>query len=163
MPAGGMTAHHQRLAEPRQFTRRHPHLGDNQVDGNVRAKIVSGDGDADAVRIQPARAMAKGRTVERLPIATMDENDDGRVAVAGKEIDLVAGPGTIADRLRGALLAVGRGIVCPSGHQHRIFRNPRPVIVLDLVVDLRHETYNARRLAAFWADPLALTNPRIKS
>ena len=87
MSAGGMAADDQRLPEPRQFTRRHPHLADDLFDGDIGTEIVARNRDADAVGIQPASEMAEKRAVQRLPVAAMNEDDDRAFVVAGEKID----------------------------------------------------------------------------
>ena len=54
MPARGMAADDERPPKPRQFARCRAHLADNVVDGNVGAKVVAWNGDADAMGVQPA-------------------------------------------------------------------------------------------------------------
>src|ERR1700722_13652401 len=114
MPARGMAADHQRLAQPRQFARRHPHLKDDLIDGDIGAKVVAWNGDTDAVSIQPAGQMAEERTVQRLPISAMDKNDDRAITIAGKKINRVARTGTVRHRTRGVLRAVACGIPRPT-------------------------------------------------
>src|ERR1700687_5795155 len=65
----------------------------------------------------------------------MNENDDRAFVVAGKEINAVAWARPIGNRARGVLLAISRGVSCPTGHNRGGLRNPRPVVVFDLVVD----------------------------
>ena len=100
MASRGMSAEHERAAEPHQFAGRGAHLAEDVVDGDGRAKVVSWNGDADPVRVQAARAVAEERTVERLPVAAMDEDDDRPLAVAGKEIDRVALAATVREGAR---------------------------------------------------------------
>ena len=138
MASRGMSADHERATKPHQFAGRRAHLAKDVVDGDGRAKVVSWNGDADPVRVQAARAMTEKRAVERLPVAAMDEDDDRPFAVTGKEIDRVALAGTIRERARNLPLAIGSGIACPARDQRGVFRHARPVVVLDLVVDIGH-------------------------
>ena len=86
----------------------------------------------------PRAQMAEKRNVQRLPVPAMNEDDDRAFAVYIEQIDRVACAGPIRQRMRRVLRAIGGGICCPAGDQRRIFRNPRPVVVFDLVVDAGH-------------------------
>jgi hypothetical protein len=119
----------------RQLTRCRSHLLDNVVDGDTGTKIVAWNGDADAVGIQPAGEMAERGTVERLPVTAVNEDDNRAFAIAGKEIKAVPRAGAVGNRARGMLRAIGCGVACPTGHDRGVLRHPRPVVVLDLVVD----------------------------
>src|SRR5260370_32742029 len=174
MAAGGVTADHQRPHELRMLARRHLHLPDDIADRYVGAKVVAGYRDVDAVGVQAAGEMAEERAVERLPVAAVDENDDRPRAVAGKEIDPVARAAAIRDHAPAALpcLAIGSRVARPAGHDRRVFGNPGPVVVFDLVVDIRLQRISlsvtalrqiARCLADFCADALVLANSRINS
>src|ERR1700730_7419199 len=114
MPARGMAAHDQRLREPRQLPRRRAHLPDNVLDADIGTKVVARNRDADAMGIQPSGEVAEKRTVQRLPVTAMDEDDDRALAIAGKEIDHVPRAGTVGDRARGVLLAIGGRIARPT-------------------------------------------------
>src|SRR5713101_6160452 len=67
----------------------------------------------------------------------MNENDDLAVVITGKEIDPVTRPRTIGNGARRMPLAIGCRVTCPAGDQRGVLRNPRPVVVFDLVVDAR--------------------------
>src|SRR5581483_836115 len=97
MAARGMAADDERPAEFRQRAGRCTHLSDDRVDRHLRTEIIGGNSDLDAVRIQPTRAMAEGRTVQRLPVTTMDEDDDRPLPVTGKQIDGVTRTGPISN------------------------------------------------------------------
>src|SRR5690349_19863511 len=58
---------------------------------------------------------------------------------------------------------IGRRIPGPAGHDRRILGYPCPVVVFDLVVDIGHGPYGARRPADLCAEPLAFANNRINS
>src|ERR1700722_3106156 len=113
MSARGMTADDKTPPEPRQFARRHPHLPDNLADGDFGTKIVTRHRDIDAMAIQPSGEMAKEGSVERLPVATVNEDDDRTFAVAGKQINRMARPGPVGNRSRRVALAIGRGLAHP--------------------------------------------------
>ena len=72
---------------------------DDFVDGDVGTEIVAWYGDVDAVGVQPAGEMAEERTIERLPVAAMNEDDDWAGAISGKEIDPVTLARTIGNTL----------------------------------------------------------------
>ena len=74
MPAGGMAAHHDALAEslPEIETRR-LRLFDDLADRDLRREIVAGHGDRDAVRVHAARHLAEARGLQRAPVAAVDE------------------------------------------------------------------------------------------
>ena len=95
--------------------------------------------DIDAMGVQPAGEMAEERTIQRLPVAAVNEDHDRARAVAGKEIDPVALARAVGDHApAGATrLAIGCGVAGPAGHDHGIFRHPRAIIVFDLVVHIR--------------------------
>ena len=93
MAAGGVTADDERPPQPRQLPRRHFHLPDNVVDGNIGAKIVARYGDVDAMGVQPTGQMAEGRTIERLPVATVNKNDDRAALSPGKKSIWLRAPG----------------------------------------------------------------------
>ena len=76
----------------RQFARRGSHLADDRFDADIGAQIVAGNGDADAVRVQPRGEMAEKGTVQRLPVPAMDKDDDRAVAVTGKKSILFRAP-----------------------------------------------------------------------
>src|SRR6202051_2076357 len=111
-----MAADHQGLAQPRQLARRHPHLLDDAIDGDLGAKVVAWDSDADTVGIQPAGEMAEERTVQRLPVSAMNENDDWAIAIARKKINRVARAGTIRHCPRGVPRAIACCIPRPTGN-----------------------------------------------
>src|ERR1700694_1969415 len=137
MPTRGMAAYHERAPKPRQLTRCRPHLLDNVVDGNTGAEVIAWNCDADLVGIQPSGEMAERGTVERLPVTPVNENDDRASIIAGKEINRIACTGTIRNRARGTPRAIGCRVSCPTGHNRGVLRNPRPVVVFDLVIDNR--------------------------
>src|ERR1700730_5724900 len=132
-----MTAYDQPPPQPRQFARRRPHLPDDLIDCDVRAKVVAWNRDARSMGIQPSGEMAEKRTVQRLPVTAMNENDDRAVVITGKEIDPVTRAGTIGNGPRRMPLTIGCGVTCPAGDQRGVLRDPRPVVVFDLVVDAR--------------------------
>ncbi len=136
MPTGGMAADDERLPQPRQLTRSDPHLLDNTIDGDIRTQIVAGYSNADPVCVQPRGEMAGRRAVQRLPIAAVHKHDNRSLPIAGKEIDDIPLARTIGNNAWRAARAIGRGVARPAGHQRGIFRNPRPVVVFDLVVDI---------------------------
>ena len=110
MSAGGMAADHERPAELCEFAACRAHLANDVVDRNIRTEVVARHGDRDAVRVQPARAVAEEGAVERLPVAAMDEHHDRPVA-AVKDVDGVAAAGSIGQRARRVLLAIGRRVL----------------------------------------------------
>src|ERR1700724_1683088 len=130
-----MSAYDKRSPEPRQLTRCRSHLLDNVVDGDTGTKIVAWNGDADAVGIQPAGEMAERGTVERLPVIAVNEDDNRAFAIAGEEIKAVPRAGAVGNRARGMLAGIGCGVARRPGHARGVLRHPRPVVVLDLVVD----------------------------
>src|SRR5258708_8197822 len=136
MPTGGMAADDERLPQPRELTRSDPHLLDNAIDGDIRTQIVAGYGDADPVCIQPRGEMAGRGAVQRLPIAAVNKHDNRSLPIAGKEIDDIPLARTIGNNAWRAARAIGRGVARPAGHQRGVFRNPRPVVVFDLVVNI---------------------------
>src|SRR6185312_10927913 len=95
-------------------------------------EVVARNGDTDPVGIQPLGHMAEEGTVQRLPVAAMNEHHDGATTVAGKEIDPVACTRSIANRTRRVALAIGGRVLGPTGDQRGILRDPRPVVVFDL-------------------------------
>src|SRR6266852_7184686 len=105
MPARGMAAQNERLAEPRQLTRRRAHLPDDVLDGDIGTKVVAWNRDADAMGIQPSGEVAEKRAVQRLPVAAMNEDDDRTFSIAGKEIDHVPRAGAVSNRARRVPLA----------------------------------------------------------
>ena len=48
--------------------------------------------DIDAMGIQPTSEMAEKRTVQRLPVPAVNEDDDRTFAVDGEEIDRLRAP-----------------------------------------------------------------------
>ena len=139
MAAGGMAADDQRPSEFCEFARCRPHLFDDVGDGNGGAKIVARHRDVDAMGIQPAGEMTEERAIERLPVAAVNEDDDGARAIAGKQIDPVTFARTIRHRFQRASMrfAIGLRIARPAGDDRRVFRHPRAVVVFDLVVHIR--------------------------
>src|SRR6202030_1757661 len=107
------------------------------VDGDTGTKVIAWNGDADAMGIQPSGEVAEGGTVQGLPVAAMNENNDRAFMIAGKEIDHVPRAGTVGNGTRGVPLAVGCGVSRPAGHDRRVLRNPRPVVVFAFVIDCR--------------------------
>ena len=115
MTAGGMTAHDERPSELAQLPRRRTHLADDLGDGDRGTQVVTRHRDVDAMGIEPAGEMAEERTIERLPIAAMDEDDDRTRAIAGKQIDPVAFARTVGDHLATGLMRLAIG--CASRDQ----------------------------------------------
>src|SRR6266436_8313289 len=109
MTARGMTAYDKRPSELGQFPRGRPHLADDLVNGNGGAQIVTRHGNVDAMGIQPSGQMAEVGTIECLPVAAMDEEDDRTRAVAGKQIDPVAFARTVRDHLVTSLMPLAIG------------------------------------------------------
>src|SRR5712692_7124200 len=110
-----MAADDERPRKPRQLTRCRPHLLDNVVDSNAGTKVVAWNGHADPVGVQSSREMAEKGTVQRLPVATMNENNDRAFTIAGKEIDHVPRAGTVGNGTRGVPRAIGCRVFCPTG------------------------------------------------
>src|SRR3954463_8390972 len=104
MPTRGMAANEERPPKPRQLTRCHPHLLDNVVNSNAGTKVIAWNGDADPVGVQSSREMAERRTVQRLPVAAVNENNDWAFTIAGKEIDRVPRAGSVGNGTRGVPL-----------------------------------------------------------
>src|SRR3977135_2341593 len=126
MPAGGMSADDQRLPETRQLTGHRAHLADDLLDGDVRAQLIAWDRDADPMGIQPASEVTEKGTIQRLPVAAMNKDDDRAFVVAGEEINGVARAGTVGDQARDIIFAIGGRIARPTGEMCGILRNPRP-------------------------------------
>src|SRR5882757_7324036 len=87
--------------------------------------------------VQSRGEMAEERTVQRLPVAAVDENHEVALAARGKDVDAVARTRTIGDGLKAFLLAPGLCVARPAGDQRRMFGHPRAVIIFGLVVDFR--------------------------
>src|SRR4051812_19379749 len=162
MPAGGMTADDERTAQLRQFAAGLAHLRDDAVDADIGAKVVAWNGDTDAMGVQSAGEVAEKRAVQRLPVTAMDEDDDRTIIPAGKEIDRVARAGAVANEPRSLPLTIRGRILGPARDQIGVFRNPRPVVVLDLIVRRAHAC-SARLCADFCAEPFVLASSRINS
>src|SRR5664280_2147589 len=107
MPARGMATDNERPPEPRQLPRRHPHLLDNVIDGDTGTKVVAWNRDADPMGIQPSGEVAEKRTVQRLPVAAMNENHNRAMVITGKEINPVPRARTVGNRARGVPPAIG--------------------------------------------------------
>src|SRR5436190_21757344 len=110
MPSRGMAADDERPPKPRQLTRCRPHLLDDVVHGDAGTKVVAWNGDADPMRVQSFREVAERGTVQRLPVAAMNENNDWALMIAGEEIDHVSCDGSVGNRVR----AVQRWVGCRS-------------------------------------------------
>ncbi len=110
MTARGMAAHDERASQSCELPRRGPHLADNFGDGNRGAQVVTRHCDVDAVGIETACEVAEERTIERLPIAAMDEDDDRTRTIAGKQIDPVAFARTVLDHLVTGLMRLAIGL-----------------------------------------------------
>ena len=67
MPARRMAAYDQTPPQPGQLARRHPHLPDNVIDGDIWTKVVAWNRDADPMGIQPSGEVAEKRTVQHHP------------------------------------------------------------------------------------------------
>ena len=115
MPSRGMAADDERPPKPRQLTRCRPHLLDDVVHGDAGTKVVAWNGDADPMRVQSFREVAERGTVQRLPVAAMNENNDRAFMIAGEEIDHVPRAGTVGNRARGVPRAIGCRVFCPTG------------------------------------------------
>src|SRR5260370_36995257 len=83
--------------------------------------------------MRPGGKMAEKGTVQRLPVTAMYEHNDRAFIVARKQIDRVPQPWTVGNRARSAAFAIGRRVARRTGDQRRGLRNPRPVVVFDLV------------------------------
>src|SRR6266480_5557891 len=95
MAARRMATDHQRAPKSRQRARSRPHLPDNLIDGNMGTKVIARNGDADPMGIQPTGEVAEKRTIQRLPVTAMNENDNRAFILAGKKIDHVARAGSV--------------------------------------------------------------------
>src|SRR6266478_2669395 len=115
MPASGMAADDERPPKPRQLTRCRPQLLDNVVHGNAGTKVIAWNGDADPVGVQSSREVAERGTVQRLPVAAMNENNERAFPIAGKEIDHVPRAGTVRNGTRGVPRPIGCRVFCPAG------------------------------------------------
>src|ERR1700757_2857077 len=158
-----MATDHERTRKPCQLPHRGLHLVGDGVNADVRAEVVGWNSNADPMSVQPARTMAKGRAIERLPIAAMNEDDDRSFVRAGKKIDGMALSWPVANDARRVTLTICGGIPRPARHQRRMFGDPCPVVVLDLVVDISHGLQRPRRPADLCAEPLVLASSRINS
>src|ERR1700676_4652352 len=156
----GMAAHDESPPKPRQLTRCRPHLLDNVVDGDTGTKVIAWNGDADAMGIQPSGEVAERGTAQGLPVAAMNENNDRTLVITGKKINRVAFAGTVSNRPRSVPRAIGCGVSRPAGHDRRVLRNSRPVVVFAFVIDCRVQDattpvasrISARRLLSLPAD-----------
>src|SRR4051812_36798523 len=92
--------------------------------------------------------MAEERTVQRLPIAAMDEDNDVAVVARRKYLDGVARAGPVGHRVEQVLsgLAIRLRVTRPAGDQGRMFGDSRPVVVSSLVVDIRSHNCRPRRM-----------------
>src|SRR5258708_14364143 len=133
MPAGGMAADDETPPKAGQLTRCRPHLLDNVPDANTRTKVIARNCDTDPLGVQSSRKVAEGGTVQRLPVAAMNENHDRAFTITGKEINDVSLARTVGNGARGVPLAIGCRVFCPTGEYRGGFRNPRPVVLFDLV------------------------------
>ena len=115
MPARGMSADDQRLPEPRQRTGHRPHLADDLSDRDIGTQVIAWDRNTDPMGIQAAGEVAEKGTVQRLPVTAMNEHDDRARVIGGEKINGVARPGTVGDRARGMLFAIGGRVARPSG------------------------------------------------
>ena len=153
MAAGGMAVDHHALAGALpEKQQRVPHLLDDVVDRDLRAEIVAGDRDRDAVGVEPARHVAEQRRIERAPIAAMDEQSQRRLAdfAGGEQVDELARRRAVVQPELGAALlhrlpAVILGLSRPAREDLRVLRHPRAVVVLGLVVDRRHSRLPIRQ------------------
>src|SRR5882757_522764 len=137
MPARGMSAYYKRLRQPRQLTDHRAHLAYDLLDRDIRAQVIAWDRDADPMGIQPAGEVAEKRAIQRLPVTAMNEDDNRAFMVGGEKINDVARAVTVGDRARDMLFAIGGRVARPTGEMRGILRNPRPVVVLGLMVDGR--------------------------
>src|SRR5581483_10955139 len=162
MPAGRMAADDQPLAELGEFAHRASHLSNDLIDRDIGAEIVSRNGDAHAMGVEAACQMAEGRSIQRLPISAMNKDDDLPPRLgAGEEMDDMTRERTIADHAGGIFFTIAGCVPRPGCHDGRIFRDPRPVVVFDLVIDLAQT--QALRCADFCVEALVLANNRINS
>src|SRR3954470_13510414 len=107
MAPGGMSADHEAPPEPRQFSRSHLHLANNVIDRDLGAQIVAWYRDADAVRIQSRGEMAEERTVQRLPVAAVDENHEVALTARCKNVDGMPRARRVGDGAKALPLAPG--------------------------------------------------------
>ena len=110
MAARGMAADDERPPELRELPRGRPHLADDLDDRNRGTQIVARHGGVDAMGVQPGGEMTEERTIQRLPVAAVDEDDDRAGTVAGEQIDPVVFARPVRDHLETRLmrLAIGR-------------------------------------------------------
>ncbi len=128
----------------------HEHAGaadllDDVGDGDIRAQIVAGDRDNDAVRVEAARHLAEHRGIERAPPAAMDENRKRRRLARRRKEQIDDLPRRIAvgqaklgapgfERLGAIIFA----FAYPAGENLRMFRHAGAIVVFDFVIDGGH-------------------------
>src|SRR3954454_22758048 len=87
------------------------------------------------MRVEAGRKMAEQRTIQRLPVAAMDENHEVALAARRKHVDGVARFRTVRDGLKAFTFAPGLRVARPAGDQRRMFGHPCAVVIFNLVVD----------------------------
>src|SRR4051812_30136510 len=87
------------------------------------------------MRVQSRGEMAEERTIQRLPVAAMDENHEVALATRRKHVDGVARARPVRDGVKALLLAPSLCVARPAGDQRRMFGHPRAVVIFGLVVD----------------------------
>src|ERR1700682_1445167 len=87
MTAGRMSIDHDALAKTApEIKTGLADLRNNVADAHLRAQVIAGDRDGDAMRVEPARHVAEHRRVERAPIAAVYKHRKRRGPAAfGKE------------------------------------------------------------------------------
>src|SRR5258705_9403724 len=114
MPSGGMAADDERSPKPCQLTRCRAHLLDNVIHGNAWTEVIAWNCVADPVGVQSSRDWAERITIQRLPIAAMNENHDRAFMITWKEINDVSRTRAVGNAARCVPLALGYRIFCPT-------------------------------------------------
>src|ERR1700682_6312277 len=91
--------------------------------------------------------MTEKGAIQGLPVAAVNEDHNGTLAVAGKQIDVVPRAATIGNRAWRVPFAVFCRVFRPTCENRRVLRNARPVVVLDLVVDISVQDFTKLVLA----------------
>src|SRR3981081_2244638 len=84
----------------------------------------------------------------------MNEDDDRAFLAAGEKLNPVSRAETVANGARDVPLAIGSRVARPTGDQRGGLRNPRPVVVFDLVVDGRVQDFTMLVLVRTYAPRL---------